>query len=163
MAAKRIVRGVVTAGLATVTCAAVLVSVSPSVSPSVSIAQEWRAGGVSARPWNPGLHPDPGFRNDAAAAAAGAAAGIVAGQAIGNALGQPQAQPRPQPTAPPSSVTIVPPSRPVANPAMPAPSFPVTAGVYPPEWHAYCASKYPNYDAQTGTYVDAEGFRQYCQ
>jgi hypothetical protein len=131
--------------------------------PVTANADEWRAGGVAAGGWSPGLHPHPypyAFnRGDAASAAAGAAAGVVAGSVISNAL----TNPAPQPTSPPSSVTIVPPQPQVANPSVPEPNFPITAGVYPPEWHSYCASKYPNYDPQTGTYVSEDGYRQYCQ
>ena len=134
--------------------------------PAASSAEEWRAGGIAASGWSPGLHPYPysGYRGDAAAAAAGAAAGIAAGSIMGNVLTQPQ----PQPTSPPSSVYIAPPKPPAADPAMPTVSYPIRAGVPPqqpgfPDQHTYCASMYPTYDPMTGTYLDQNGQRQYCQ
>ena len=156
MTREKTARGAVATGLAALVLAGGFVAASAGAG-----AAEWQE-----RPgWGPyppaQIYPHPySYSNDAIAA--GVAAGI-AGSAVGQQIGNGLVLSQPQPTYAPSSVTIDPPAPPVSNPSVPAPSFPVTAGVNSPEWNTYCASKYPNYDAQTGTYVGADGQRQYCQ
>ena len=40
---------------------------------------------------------------------------------------------------------------------------PIYAAPYPPDWEAYCFSRYRSFDPISGTYLGYDGRRHYCQ
>ena len=97
----------------------------------------WHGGGV---------HYHYYYRGSGGSALTAGLFGLAAGAVIGRAVAQPRVY------APPPRVVYV---QPAPVHYAPAP--------WTPDWYAYCASKYPNFDTYSGTYIDWYGVRRYCR
>lgn len=98
-----------------------------------------------------------GFSAPASAGSSDAIIAGAAGFAVGTIFGNATARPRYYAPAP----LYVAPPPPVFY--EPVPVYYYAPAPWTPEWYAYCANRYPGFDARSGTYAGFDGYRYMCR